>query len=170
MIPLVVVEGAVAQWRQIVDDVVARGWQRVPAWPKAARPGAGLIVAGRIETEADACSAVLAVTNGYGVIVHGVAERTVLDVLCDDLRHLGRLEHRLRPQLALVTDEDRELLDALLDGATLGEAALRLHLSRRTVDRRLAGLRRSWAAPSTAALLHAYRSRLAAWPEPPSPR
>lgn len=166
MIPLVVVEGDVAQWRQIVDDVVARGWRVVRPWPSSSGRGSGRVVAARVEAETDARAAVLAATDGYGLVVHGTAERTVLDVLCDDLRHLGDFEHRLDPRETLLTGEDRGLLEALLDGATLGDAAEQLHLSRRTVDRRLAALRDGWAAPSTAALLHAYRTRLATWPEP----
>jgi DNA-binding CsgD family transcriptional regulator len=47
------------------------------------------------------------------------------------------------------------LLELLLTGATIGEAARRLHISRRTADRRLAAARRALDAGTTAEALRA---------------
>jgi DNA-binding CsgD family transcriptional regulator len=55
---------------------------------------------------------------------------------------------RPAPDLGL---EHRRLLGLLASGTTVEEAARRLHLSRRTAQRRLADVRRRLGAPTTAA-------------------
>jgi DNA-binding CsgD family transcriptional regulator len=101
-------------------------------------------------------AAVLAAVRGADLVVTATAKRDVIDQLCDDLRRLGTVEHRVeaavRPAVTLSADE-RALLAALLGGASLGEAAAALHLSRRTADRRLATARRALGASSTAEAL-----------------
>lgn len=90
-----------------------------------------------------------------GVVVHGVADRDVLDRLCDDLRRLGPLDHRTAstPRTSRLTSEERALVDRLLEGETLGEAALELNLSRRTADRRMASVRKKAGVATTAEAL-----------------
>ena len=105
----------------------------------------------------DAVDAVLAAVRGADLVITATAKRDVIDQLCDDLRRLGTVEHRVEPRAespapALSPDE-RALLSALLGGASLGEAAAALHLSRRTADRRLAAARRALGASSTAEAL-----------------
>src|SRR5690606_24936126 len=139
MIPLIVVEGAAAQWRQVIGDLSARGWEIVAGDAISAAPGT--VIAASIATPADAHAAVIAAADGCGVVLHGAADREVLDRMCDDLRHLGSLDHRPDPHAVLLDDEQRAVLDALLTGASLAEAAAALHLSGRTLDRRLATLR-----------------------------
>lgn len=101
-----------------------------------------------------AAAAVLAAVAGADLVVHAVAPREVIDRLCDDLRRLGELDHRVgageRPTLR---EEERALLAQLLAGRSLGEAARALHLSRRTADRRLAAARRTLGAASTSEAL-----------------
>jgi DNA-binding NarL/FixJ family response regulator len=106
-----------------------------------------------------AVEAVLAAVRGADLVIAATAKRDVIDQLCDDLRRLGTVEHRVEartvptsPAAALSADE-RALLVALLGGASLGEAAAALHLSRRTADRRLAAARRALGASSTAEAL-----------------
>ncbi len=106
-----------------------------------------------------AVDAVLAAVRGADLVIAATAKRDVIDQLCDDLRRLGTVEHRVAPRgepadpaVALSADE-RALLVALLGGASLGEAAAALHLSRRTADRRLAAARRTLGAGSTAEAL-----------------
>jgi DNA-binding CsgD family transcriptional regulator len=81
----------------------------------------------------------------------------VIDRLCSDLRTFGRIEHRLeRRRRPALTVEQRELLALLADGLSLGDAAQRLHLSRRTADRRLAAARATLGASTTAEAVHAF--------------
>jgi DNA-binding NarL/FixJ family response regulator len=53
----------------------------------------------------------------------------------------------------VLSAEQRALLGQLLGGATLGQAARALHLSRRTADRRLAAARAALEARTTAEAL-----------------
>lgn len=102
----------------------------------------------------------LAAVAGAGLIVRVTASREVTDRLLDDLRRLGPVEHRLsEPTRVPLTFEQRALLDLLSNGATLGSAATRLRLSRRTADRRLTEARRALGAATTAEALVAYASR-----------
>jgi DNA-binding CsgD family transcriptional regulator len=93
------------------------------------------------------------------LVVHAQAEREVVDRLVDDLHRLGPVEHRVgEPEPdAVLTAEERALLELIAGGATLGEAATSLHLSRRTADRRLASAKRKLGATSTAQLVVSFR-------------
>jgi DNA-binding NarL/FixJ family response regulator len=127
----------------------------LPDAEAVAREAGDVVVLSVADREA-AVAAVLAAVRGADLVVTATAKRDVIDQLCDDLRRLGTVEHRVeparRPALTLSADE-RALLAALLGGASLGEAAAALHLSRRTADRRLATARRALAASSTAEAL-----------------
>jgi DNA-binding NarL/FixJ family response regulator len=113
--------------------------------------GPGVLCTGVVETAADARRVVLAALAGSDLVVDCRADREVADAMCDDLRRLGRLDHRVitvpDPVLA---DDQRELLVALAAGRSLGWAAQQLHVSRRTADRRLAAARASLGAANTA--------------------
>jgi DNA-binding NarL/FixJ family response regulator len=127
----------------------------LPDAEAVAREAGDVVVLSVADREA-AVAAVLAAVRGADLVVTATAKRDVIDQLCDDLRRLGTVEHRVepavRPAVTLSADE-RALLAALLGGASLGEAAAALHLSRRTADRRLATARRALAASSTAEAL-----------------
>lgn len=125
------------------------GGPLVDGWDGPAPPGA--VRVGVVADAAAAAQAVLAAVRGCDLVVLGTGERAVIDQLCDDLRRLGQLEHVVgsesaRPMLAA---EERALLAQLVDGASLGEAAKALHMSRRTADRRLAAARRALGVRST---------------------
>jgi DNA-binding NarL/FixJ family response regulator len=127
----------------------------LPDAEAVAREAGDVVVLSVADREA-AVAAVLAAVRGADLVVTATAKRDVIDQLCDDLRRLGTVEHRVeaavRPAVTLSADE-RALLAALLGGASLGEAAAALHLSRRTADRRLATARRALGASSTAEAL-----------------
>jgi len=57
-----------------------------------------------------------------------------------------------------MTAEERELLDLVASGCTTKEIAARLHLSTRTVTRRLRALRERFQVASTPALVAAATS------------
>lgn len=132
-----------------------RGHPIVEGWRH--RPDA--VSTGRVETEADAAEAVLAALAGAGLLVHAAAERGLVDRLLDDLRRLGPVEHLTSdtPPPARLGREELLLLERLAGGATLGDAAAALHLSRRTADRRLASARAKLGAATTAEALVAAR-------------
>jgi DNA-binding CsgD family transcriptional regulator len=122
---------------------VVRGWHRPP-------PGVDALCVGTVSGPADAAAAVLCAVAGARLVVHASAEREVIDRLVDDLRRLGSVDHRVggAPATGLTRDE-RRLMALLLGGATLGQAARQLHLSRRTADRRLASARERLGARTT---------------------
>lgn len=107
-----------------------------------------------------AADAVLAAVGGADLVMHVECEREVIDNLCDDLRSLGELDHRIgdvtpaaHSSAPVLSDDERALLAQLIGGASLGEAARVLHLSRRTADRRLASARSALGAASTSEAL-----------------
>ena len=113
--------------------------------PADARPG-GLYVAS-VAGLVDAQRAVLAALAGADLALHCVAADDVLDALIDDLTRLGTV--RRVPPLPDMDEEDVALLALLRQGRSLGEAAARLHLSRRTADRRIARARQSLGVRTT---------------------
>ena len=86
-----------------------------------------------------------------GVVAHVTASREVLERFFEDLRRCGPVDY-LRGDAATspLSEEQRRLLELLRDGASLGEAADRLHVSRRTADRRLAAARKALGVKTTA--------------------
>ncbi|MDT0156906.1 hypothetical protein Q9R19_04610 [Microbacterium sp. ARD32] len=173
----ILVEGGDAAWEQAVDDARRVGWTLIvaaaevspgrgdPATRPLAPESAGRLHVLAVRSAADAADAALAAMRGHSLLLRGEAERTVLDELCADLRHLGAFAHR-HPDDAVLHRTDRALLAALTDGATLTAAARAAHVSRRTADRRVAGLRARFDAPSLAALIALDRDRLDDLPVP----
>jgi DNA-binding CsgD family transcriptional regulator len=139
----------------------------IDGWHRAA-PGTEAVCVGAVRDARDAAAAVLCAVGGARLVVEGGAEREVMDRLCDDLRRLGELDHRIgdRDGPRLSADE-RALLALLLGGATLGQAARELHISRRTADRRLAAARTGLDARTTAEAVAA-AARLGVRPAPVS--
>jgi len=147
--PLVVIEGgsptALAAARA---ELLASGWPLVEGC-SGARPG--VVCAARIDSSRAAQHAVLAAVAGAGLLLEADAEREVLDLCYEDLRRLGTLDLRFGDPDAgpYLGPDERSLLELLLGGSSLGQAARTLHLSRRTADRRLASARRQLGAAST---------------------
>jgi hypothetical protein len=159
---LLAVEGAaasdVAVERQL-DGLRAAGYETIapPIERALGRPPTPrLLLVVPVEGDGDAQHAVRAALRGFSVLAIATGDRAVLDRLYDDLRRFGRLEVRSLPPNHpgdgpgdVLGDDARALLQLLADGLTLGEAASRLHLSRRTADRRLAAARAALGASTT---------------------
>jgi DNA-binding CsgD family transcriptional regulator len=109
-----------------------------------------VLCVGTVAGPDDAAAAVLCAVAGARLVVLATAEREVIDRLVDDLRRLGTVEHLVGDADADgLTGDERRLLGLLLGGATLGQAARQLHISRRTADRRLASARERLGARTT---------------------
>jgi DNA-binding CsgD family transcriptional regulator len=155
--PLIVLDGSDDALVAAIDEVRAAGWRAVPGFAPArdlASPfrKAAAVCYGEITTADDAASALMLALEGCGLVVAARAPREVMDRLIGDLRHVGPVEHRrveleARPSLGAT---ERALLTLLAEGHSLGEAADRLGLSRRTADRRLAKARRTLGVERTA--------------------
>jgi DNA-binding NarL/FixJ family response regulator len=152
----VVIEGAAASGavELMCADLAGRGLAIRADW-RSARPG--VVCTGVVDDEPSAEQAVLAALRGAQLVVAATADREVIDRMCDDLRRLGPLDHRIEESAAVpvLTSEERLLVERLLAGDSLGDAAAVLHLSRRTADRRLASARRALRVTTTAELLAA---------------
>lgn len=150
----VVAEGA-GVFADALAELEAQGVRVVSGF----RDGAGseAVCAGAVADSADAEAALLAAVSGSGVLVDATAPREVIDRLCSDLRTFGPVEHRLERRVRpALTREQRELVALLAEGLSLGEAAARLHLSRRTADRRLAGARAALGVATTVEAVAAF--------------
>jgi len=120
------------------------GWHLVDGFE--ARPAlARVVLRGAVASPRDATAALLSALDGFGLFVRTSADDAIVDRLVDDLRRLGPVHHdtlsSAAPVDAPITAEGSAILAFLADGHTLGEAATRLGLSRRTADRRLAEAR-----------------------------
>jgi DNA-binding CsgD family transcriptional regulator len=152
--PLVVVEGPRESLDHAVREAQAAGWTVVDGFA-AGRSGAtasALVVrAGPVATAEDASAALLAALDGAGLIVDARAPREVIDRLVDDLRRLGRVDHRVGApaRTVVLAPEARAILGLLAEGHSLGEAAHVLGIPRRTADRRLAEARRALGVERT---------------------
>ena len=168
MAPLVVVEGPHGSMAAAVADARSAGWRVFRGWQVPDGSLSDVVLAGPVATTPDARAAMLAAVAGAGLIVHAQGNRELIDVLCDDLRHVGELDHRVAADPgAGLTVEERSLLALLAGGATLGQAANRLHLSRRSADRRLASARAALGVVTSAEAVLAYRERLDRIGRPP---
>jgi DNA-binding CsgD family transcriptional regulator len=114
------------------------------------------ICIGVVVDRVTAADALLAAIGGAGLIVEARADSATTDRLVDDLRRLGRVEHRVvradEPSAgdrAVLGPEARAILGLLAEGHSLGEAAVLLGLARRTADRRLADARRALGVERT---------------------
>lgn len=117
----------------------------------------------------------LAAVAGARLVVHATAAESAIQVLCEDLRRLGPVEHvtsTIADELGLLP-EDVELLALLAAGHSVIDAAARLAVSKRTVDRRLARARRQLGVERTAqaarGVAEARGDRRITVPRPPSP-
>lgn len=116
----------------------------------------GEVCRGVVRDPRGASDAVLAAVRGADLLVRLEATEDVAVRLCDDLRRLGRLTYVPAadlPGLPTVGADEVALLRLLLDGCSLGAAARRLHVSRRTADRWLAAARQALGAATTAEAL-----------------
>lgn len=164
--PLLVVGGTEAR-AEAADDLVLRGWRLTPGWHGVGDP-AGEVREGLVADADDVAQVLLAAIAGAGVLAQAQT-RAVAEQLADDLRRLGGAQHRF-PELGWVVldPEERRLLDLLGDGLSLAEAASRLHVARRTADRRLAAARTRLGVSSNGVAIAVRRQRLASIPAAPA--
>lgn len=140
--------------RAAAAELAADGWPIVTGLRPP--PGGKAVCVGRVTDAGQAGQAVLAAIAGARLVVEAAAPRDVVDELCDDLRRIGEVDHRIGASSDTpLSAESRALVELLLAGATVGEAARKLHISRRTADRRLAAARDALKAESTAEALRA---------------
>lgn len=150
---VVIEDGAPDALERACAALAASGVRFVRTWDAA---GPGTAYAGQVADEQAAQQAVLAALAGARLVVAATAPREVIDRLCDDLRRLGTLDHRVGDPMAGsrgLGNAELALLQRLLRGDSLGEAARALHISRRTADRRLASARLALEAATTAEAL-----------------
>ncbi|GAA1504886.1 hypothetical protein [Nocardioides humi] len=164
-LPFVVVEGPAEVLADAHAELVSLGWEVTEDLTASARSG-DRVWSLAVTDDATAALAVLAAVEGAGLLVDARAERATVDRLCDDLRRLGRLDHRIGDPGPLLSAVERRLLDLLSDGVGLGAAATRLHLARRTADRRLASARSTLGVETTTQAIAAHRRRLDRLPRP----
>jgi DNA-binding NarL/FixJ family response regulator len=117
-----------------------------------------------VTDEASAAAAVRAAIGGEALVVHAAAPRAILDRLYDDLRRLGPVTVRAgaasqpEPPAGRLSAEERKLIDLLATGRTVRDAAIELHISRRTADRRLRSARAALGVATTIEAIVATRS------------
>lgn len=150
--PIIVVEGSDDAVAAVIDEVRRAGWRIRPEFGSIGQSATNVVRSGTVASVEDAAAALVAALAGYGVIIAGRADRSVMDRLLDDLRHVGPVDHRMVPfaSVPALDGESAALLKRLADGDTLGEAAHALGISRRTADRRLAAARKDLGVERTA--------------------
>lgn len=153
MTRFIVVEGPVELFSDIVEDLREDGRTVHEGFGASVGSLQGVVHIGHVQTDEDARDVVMCAVQGADIVAFGTAPRDVLDRLCDDLRRVGPLDHRVGHTKPSLTREDRELVRLLSAGMTLGDAATQLHISRRTADRRLAHIRTVLGVRTTAEAL-----------------
>ena len=152
--PLIIVLGSPVH---LADELIAvreGGLRVVSGWTG----GVGDVCTGRVTGAEDASAALLALVAGAGLIADVDAPDQLVDRFCDDLRRFGRVEvlTAASPRRPALTHLQREILAALAEGKTLGDAAREAGLPRRTADRRLAEARKVLGVETTAEAVVAF--------------
>ena len=153
--PFVVVEAGPLALADARGELASRGWAEVTEMTVEDEPGAE--------------AAVLQAMADRALLIDARAPRPVLDRMCEDLRKLGWLDHRVHLRGDELSEDQHALLNLLRSGHDLGDTLDHLHLSRRSVDRRLAAARTTLKATTTLATVAAYQRRLDRLPRPPRP-
>jgi DNA-binding NarL/FixJ family response regulator len=125
-------EACVSQLEQAAV-AVHRGWE----------PG-DVVCAGSVQTREEAEAALLAALGGAGIVAALPEDPELAAAFFDDLRRVGPVEVVDEPKegpLERLDEEQRRLLDLLAQGYSVAAASRRVHVSRRTADRRLAAAR-----------------------------
>jgi DNA-binding CsgD family transcriptional regulator len=111
-----------------------------------------LVCVGKVESDDQAASALLVAAHGARLVLHVPPEVELAPAMLEDLGRLGTIQWRdgAAASTSGLDEDERRLLELLGDGFSLGEAARRLYLSRRTADRRLHSARRVLGVETTA--------------------
>jgi DNA-binding NarL/FixJ family response regulator len=157
--PFVVLDAASEEaLARAVAWVAADGYRTRAGFGQVPLNAERLVCHGIVRTPEDAGEALLAATWGVGLVVGVAAGSATRDALVADLERIGPVLRSLpEERRGRLGDEEDALLGLLAAGMSLGDAARRLHLSRRTADRRLARARRSLGVTTTAEALVAWR-------------
>jgi len=155
--PLVVVESAAARDRAAAT-LTRDGWHRsdgfaltVRSWSAAS---SRVLCVGDVKDVVDAAAAVLAAARGAALVVRADLDDPVAARLVEDLSRIDVVE--LEPLGgAELAAEEREVLTLVARGYRVREIAHTLHLSPRSVDRRLARARAALGVETTAQALAA---------------
>jgi DNA-binding NarL/FixJ family response regulator len=156
----VVAEGAAIPGLRVeAERARLRGRRVVAGWEGAGPQTASL---GLVTDASSATQALVAALAGADLLIEAWADGSLVDRLCDDLRRLGRVVHRTgepgdERAIDGLDDDVIALLSLLAQGVSLGDAAARLHLSRRTADRRLADARKVLGVRGTVEAVAALR-------------
>jgi DNA-binding NarL/FixJ family response regulator len=163
MPPLIVIDGSDDVFEAALAEARRFGWTVTPGFDVGVSRPRRIVRFGAVRTSDDAAAALMAALSGAGIVIASRAPSEVMDRLVGDLRHVGPVDHRpAGPAAALsLGSTEGAVLRLLAEGLSLGEAATRLGLSRRTADRRLADARRALGAERTAeAIARARRLKL----------
>jgi DNA-binding NarL/FixJ family response regulator len=111
---------------------------------------AAVVVTASVVDEKSAAAVLSAVQRGATVALRIRITEPFRSAFIDQLQRVADIQTDAAPALS---EEHRALLDHLRRGASLTEAAHALHLSRRTVDRRLAEIKSIMKVTTTAEAL-----------------
>lgn len=120
------------------------------------------VCVGVIAAAGDAEAAIAALSRGVGLAVGIRAGGDLRHRTLEDLFRLGEVvatPNSARSPASALDEEQRLLIEALARGETVTEAARGLHLSRRTANRRLAGIRTLLGVQSNAEAMASWSSR-----------
>lgn len=163
--PLVVVDdrpGAAVILEGVRADLVRSGWEVVDGFEGGVGPRA--VLAGIVNGDQAAAAALLAALDGRGLLVLASCGDDTRHRLLMDLGRVGPVTHHAAPAEsgragAALSDADvpgaigaqgLALLALVAEGHSVGEAATRLGISRRTADRHLGAARAVLHATTTA--------------------
>ena len=151
---LIVVEGPPGLLAAEAAQLRANGYDVREGFRAVGAIAGRTICHGAVASANDAGAAVLAALAGHGLLIGATTSRETIDRLVDDLRHIGRVDHRAEvansPARIEIDADGRSILRLLAEGLTLREVAEQLGIPRRTADRRLAAARRALGAERTA--------------------
>ena len=126
------------------ETLVPTGWKVHQGFEPASTPWLladhRIICVGNIENEQDGAAALLALARGAVLLIHVNLNGHSGQRLIEDLCKVAKA-HPLREEGSELKEVHVALLDALAKGVTVSAAAVQLHLSRRTANRRLAEIR-----------------------------
>lgn len=109
-----------------------------------------LICHGSVADESDVTAAVTVLARGVGLAVHLAVVGDLRFRALEDLHQLGDFGAPATGGGDELDVEQRRLIAALVDGATVTDAARQLNMSRRTASRRLFEIRTALGVTSTA--------------------
>lgn len=161
MRPLIVADSLVAAG-EVLAALRRDGWTSVDAdglpgkpWDLADRK---LVISCSVDGSEERSNALVVAARGAAVVAVTHPSTPELAMFVDELSRLGPVEFASQSSSSSLTVEQRQLLRLLASGETLGAAARRLSLSRRTADRRVAEARAALGASSTAQAVLAFRA------------